>query len=84
MEVSPPSSKGKETPTPVKPSLVFYESDSEGENNLMVNGAIAPFTAQVEIMVPHSETRGDFNTMIDSGCTRYLVSLQTVEKLGLE
>lgn len=83
MEISPQSSKGEGTLTHNKPCLVFYKSDSEGKDNLMVNGTIIPMTTQVEILLPFLGVREVLTTLLDSGCTQCLISLQTVEKLGL-
>lgn len=75
MEVSHPSSKGEGTPNSCKPNLVFYESESEGQDDPMVSGAFALLTTQVEILVPHSGARQVFTALLDSGCTHCLVSL---------
>lgn len=54
IETSPTTSEGEGTLTVGKAQLTLYESNSEGENDLIVSGAITPFTAWVEIIVPHS------------------------------
>lgn len=58
VEVSPQSSKGEGTLIPKIPDMVFYESDSEEEDDLMVSDTIIPMTARVEIMVPYSGMKG--------------------------
>lgn len=83
VEVSLQSSKGEGTPTHVKPSLVFYEGDSKEEDYPMVSGTIIPIITQVEILVPSSGVRGPLMALLNLGCTRCLISIQTVEKLGL-
>lgn len=80
-EMSPQSSERETTPTHNKPNLVFYESNSEGEDDPMVSGTIIPMTARVEIQVPSSGVRGVFMALLDSRCTQCLISLRTVQKL---
>lgn len=62
---------------------VFYESDSEGEDEPMVSGTILPMTATVVILMSSSGVRGTLTALLDSGCTRCLLSPQVVEKLGM-
>lgn len=83
MEVSPQYSEGEGTPTLSIPGPVFYKNNSEGEDDLIVSGAITPLTAQVEVLEPQTGARGVFTALLGSGCTCCTVSLQTVEKLGL-
>lgn len=85
VEVSPKSSKGEETPIPGKSGPVFYENDSEGEDDPMVSGTITPLTAQGEVVVPsQSGARGGgFMALLYLGCTQCLISLKTVDLLGL-
>lgn len=83
LEVSPQSSEGEGTLTPDKPGMVFCESDSEEEGNLMVNDTIIPMTARMEILVPYSGVNGTITPLLDSGCIRCIISLLTLEKLGL-
>lgn len=37
----------------------------------------------MEIIAPKSGAQGEMKALIDSGCTCSLISLQTVQKLGL-
>lgn len=83
LKFSSPPGSGEGTLTVEDSQLTFYESNSERENDLMVSGIINPFSAQVEVVVPHLGVKGVVKALIDSGCTRCLVSLQMVWKLGL-
>lgn len=56
MEVSLRSSDGDKILIPSKPNLI-YENDSEGDDDLMVSGTIAPLTIPVDMLVPHSGAR---------------------------
>lgn len=61
MEVAPKSSEGEGTLTPRKLGPVFYESDSEGEDDPIVSGTITLMTAQVGVVVPQSGTMRGFH-----------------------
>lgn len=54
VEVSPPKSEGEGTPATEDLQLNLYESESEGEDGLMVSGPVHSLTAQVDIVVIHS------------------------------
>lgn len=57
VEVSPQSSSREGTLTQDKPSLVFYNSESEREDDPMASGTIIPLMTWVEILVPSSGVR---------------------------
>lgn len=82
-KISSQSSKRETPPIHDKIGLVFYESDSKREDDPMVNGIIIPMTIWVEIHVPSSGIMEVLTALLDSGCTRCLISLQTLEKLRL-
>lgn len=63
--------------------LIFYKSDSEGEDNPMVSEPIKPLAIQMEIIASRSGAKTVVKALIDSGCTKCMASLQTVQKLGL-
>lgn len=80
VEVSSPSSEGERTLIPEKP--VFYESDSKEEDDPMATGPISPMTTSVELFVPSSGVRETTTALLDFGCSKCMVSMQTVEKVG--
>lgn len=49
----------------------------------MVSSTISLMTARVETLVPCSGVKDTLMSLLDPGCTQYLISLPTVEKLGL-
>lgn len=83
MEVSSPSSEGERTLTKEELQLNLYDSDSEGKDDSMASGTIIPLPVPMRIIVPKLGTQGEVKALIDSGCIQCLISLQTVQKLGL-
>lgn len=83
IEFSPPESEGEGTPTEEELMMTLYDSDSEGEDNPMVSGPVKPFAAKVDIVASRSGARGVVKALINSGCTRCLISQPTVRNLGL-
>lgn len=65
----------------------MYKSDSEGEDDPIVSGPIIPMTVRIKIRikitVASSGSNGILMTLLDSGCTKFLISPQVVEKLGM-
>lgn len=59
------------------------EGDSGGDDNLQESGPVILMVAQVELLVAFSGHKGTMTTLLDSGCTRCLVSPSIVEKLGM-
>lgn len=64
-------------------SLVFYKSNSEGEDDPMLSSTIIPMMTRVEILVPTLGVRGALMSLLDLGCTQCLIRLQIVGKVGL-
>lgn len=63
--------------------MVFYDSNSEGEDDPMVSGPVNHLKAKVDIAASHSGARGVLNAFLDSGCTHCLIGQATVWKLEL-
>lgn len=82
-EVSSPSSEGEGTPTEEDQKPAPYESNDEGEEDLMVSGAVCPFSILLRIVVPKTGDQGDLEALIDSGCTHWLMSMPMVLRLGI-
>lgn len=82
IEFAPSSSDGKGTPT--KRIKTILESDSGGEDDPIVSGTIIPMTIRVEVTVASSGCKGLLTALLDSGCTRCLVSTGVVEKLEVQ
>lgn len=57
----------------------FYESNSKGEDDSMLNGPITPITARISSL----GVKWVLTALLDLGCIRFLVSPQEVEKLGM-
>lgn len=83
VEFTPPFIEEEGTLTPTKMGPVVYESESEGEDDLMVSGPIIPMTARVKVMMASLGSKEILLALLDSGCTRFLVSPQLIEKLGM-
>lgn len=80
IKVSPP--EGEEgTPAPEATLTTACDSDDDSETDPMVSKAIHPFVIKLRIVVPRTGTQGDIEAIIDTGCTRCLTSLPTVQKL---
>lgn len=59
------------------------ESNSGADNNALVSHPIIPVTIPVEVVILSSGHRENLITLLNSGCTRCLVSPSMVEKLGM-
>lgn len=81
IEFTPSSSDGEGTLT--KGAETTLESDSRGENDPLISMTIILMIVRVELMVGFSEHKGIMTALLDSGCTRCLVSPGMVEKLGM-
>lgn len=60
-----------------------YDSDDEGKNDPMVSQLILPFVFLVKVIVPNTGAQMDLNLLIDPGCTRCIINLPMVVKLGI-
>lgn len=71
--------------TPALETLPAAPSDSSGDSkdDPMVSEAIWPFTIKSGIVVPRTVAQGDIEAIIDTRCTQCLISLPTVQKLGI-
>lgn len=58
-----------------------YDSDDEGEQDLMVSATIRPFMVMVSLTALRLGVRGMFEALIDSRCTWCLISLSAVTEL---
>lgn len=74
---SHPLNEGERTLPEEDLQLNLYESEREGEDDPMVSETNSPLSAKVEVVVPSSGAKGVIKALIDSGCIRFLVSLQT-------
>lgn len=83
VEVSPPPNEGEGIPTRDIQQPVPYDSEDEGKDDQMVSEAICLFAIPMKIIVPKYGAQVEVDTLIDSGCTRCLISWQTVLKLGI-
>lgn len=84
VENSPPENGEDGTPAKEEPLMVLYNSEREGEDNLMVSGPVNHFEVKVSIKAPHSGTKGVVKAFIDSGSSHCLISQTMVQKLGLQ
>lgn len=82
VEISP-SNKEEGTPAEEDHQPVPYESNNEGESDLMVSGAIHPFSIPVTIVAHKLGAQGELEVLIDSGCTRCLMSMLMVLRLEI-
>lgn len=79
IEVSPPTSGEL---SPGAPDTDGLRHD-EGEDNPMVWEAIHPFAILSRIVAPKTGAQREVDTIIDTGCTRCLIKLPTVLKMGI-
>lgn len=75
----PPSGKEETQETP---QLADYDSN-DSKDDPIVSEAICPFVIKSRLVVPKTGDQGEMEIIIDTGCTRCLVSLPTVQKLGI-
>ncbi|KAG8130111.1 hypothetical protein E2320_016788 [Naja naja] len=76
LEFSPPYSEGEETPAPVKTGPVFYKSNSEGEDDLMVKDDVCVFKCSVSKETECSRV-GKQSFIITLGCNSVLIQFAT-------
>lgn len=58
-------------------------ANSELDDNPLVSGPIAPVTMPIELQLPGTGQKASLRALLDSGCTRCLVSPALVEKLRI-
>lgn len=77
---SSPSDEGTLT-MPVKTPV---KSDSGMDNDPLVSQPISLVTTPIELVRPSLVCKENLTALLDSGCTRCLVSPSRVEKLGMQ
>lgn len=80
IEISPPPNGEEGTPAQ---GFTLYDSDNEGKDNPLVSETICRFIIKSKLAVPKTGAQGEVEAIIDTGCTRCLISLPTVLKLGI-
>ncbi|KAK9395824.1 retrotransposon-derived protein PEG10 [Crotalus adamanteus] len=82
-QVTPHTQENAKTPGGPAPALPFFDSNDEGENDPMVSQQILPFSLPAKLVIPTSGAQIDLNVLIDSGCTRCIISLAFAMKMGI-
>lgn len=77
VEFAPPDYKELGSPT------VLGESETDSNNDPLVNQHVIPVSIPVELVVPSLGTQRRMLALLDLSCTKCVVSLEVVEKLGL-
>lgn len=70
--------------TATKYQLVAYDNEDNGPEDPMVSEPIHPFIIPVTITGPQSGRPGEYGALIDSGCTRCLISQVVAAELGIQ
>lgn len=74
-----PPKPGEGTPTPSEDNLGPFDSDYN--DNLLVSRPITPITMPIELLIPSLEKKVALKSLLDSGCTKCLISPNLVGKL---
>lgn len=77
------SSPKKTEGTPIPQDDDQGLTDIDDDDDPLVSGLITPVTVPIELHFPGSGLEATLRALLDSGCTRCLVNLALVEKLGI-
>lgn len=74
----------QEVPAAAKYPLVLYDSGDNTPEDPMVSGPIHPFIIPVTVMGPQSGRDREYGALINTRCTRCLISRVVAVDLGLQ
>lgn len=75
--------KTEDATSMIGPQLIVYDEDTGNPEDPMVSEPIHPFTIPIVLVSPHSGCRGEYDALIDTGCTQCLISEVVVKKVGI-
>ncbi|KAK9406808.1 hypothetical protein NXF25_005582 [Crotalus adamanteus] len=73
---------GQTAPGDISPTLEEYEEEGPVEDP-MVSDPIVPFTIPITLTSPVTRESGSFQALLDTGCTRCLISKEVVRQMSI-